>query len=65
MLLLSPEEYVTVLTCQQALATPVTRSRQVNTTVFFVVLVIAVSVTFVNLLVDLSYGLLDPRIRES
>ena len=33
--------------------------------VVFGVLVIAVSVTFVNLLVDLSYGLLDPRIRES
>ena len=33
--------------------------------VVFGVLVIAASVTFVNLLVDLSYGLLDPRIRKS
>lgn len=33
--------------------------------VVFGVLVIAASVTFVNLLVDLSYGLLDPRIRNS
>ncbi|MBC5582158.1 ABC transporter permease [Anaerofilum sp. BX8] len=33
--------------------------------VVFGVLVIAASVTFVNLLVDLSYGLLDPRIRDS
>lgn len=32
--------------------------------VTFGVLVIATSVTFVNLLVDLSYGLLDPRIRQ-
>jgi hypothetical protein len=48
MLLLSPEEYVTVLTCQQALATPVTRSRQVNTTVFFVVLVVVVVVAWLG-----------------
>lgn len=33
--------------------------------VVFGVLVIAASVTFVNLLVDLSYGILDPRIRKS
>lgn len=33
--------------------------------VVFGVLVIATSVTIVNLLVDLSYGLLDPRIRDS
>ena len=32
--------------------------------VVFGVLVISASVTFVNLLVDLSYGLLDPRIRD-
>ncbi|MDL2318506.1 ABC transporter permease [Eubacteriales bacterium OttesenSCG-928-A19] len=31
----------------------------------FGVLVIAISVTFINLLVDLSYGWLDPRIRDS
>ena len=31
--------------------------------VMFGVLVIAASVAFINLLVDLSYGLLDPRIR--
>lgn len=33
--------------------------------VVFGVLAIAASVTFVNLLVDLSYGILDPRIRKS
>lgn len=33
--------------------------------VIFGVIVIATSVTLVNLLVDLSYGLLDPRIRQS
>ena len=33
--------------------------------VVFGVLVIATSVTIVNLLVDLSYGLLDPRIRDN
>ncbi len=33
--------------------------------VVFGVLLIAASVTFVNLLVDLSYGLLDPRIRNT
>lgn len=31
----------------------------------FGVLIIAISVTFINLLVDLSYGWLDPRIRDS
>lgn len=31
----------------------------------FGVLMIAISVTFVNLLVDLSYGFFDPRIRDS
>lgn len=32
--------------------------------VVFGVLLISISVTFINLLVDLSYGYLDPRIRE-
>ena len=29
------------------------------------VLLISICVTFINLLVDISYGLLDPRIRDS
>lgn len=34
-------------------------------TVQYGILLVAISVTFVNILIDISYGWLDPRIRES
>ena len=34
-------------------------------TVQFGVLIVALSVTITNILIDISYGWLDPRIRES